>query len=133
MVDENRKVVYLAGMKETTDNEEDMFAKFDHPLYAEFMTLGPKGGHGGLDWLVCRAFVESVKNGTNTPIDAYDTVTWMAIGPLSEESIKRGGAPVEFPDFTNGKWKTMGPCNAGKYSLDIVFDDKYHEIPIYPE
>ena len=50
------------------------------------------------------AFIESVKNGTNTPIDAYDTATWAAIAVLSAESIARNGAPVEIPDFTNGKW-----------------------------
>ena len=131
MVDENRKVVYVAGMEETENNEEEMFAKYDHPLQAEYVSLGVKGGHGGMDWLVCRAFVESVKNGTNTPIDAYDTVAWLAIGPLSEESIKNGGAPVEFPDFTNGKWKDTTPVNTGKYSLDVVVEDK--ETPIFPE
>ena len=44
------------------------------------------GGRGGIDWLVLRAFIESVKRGVQTPIDAYDTVTWMAIAPLSEIS-----------------------------------------------
>jgi hypothetical protein len=36
----------------------------------------------------------------------YDAVTWSAITPLSEESIKKGGANLEFPDFTKGKWQT---------------------------
>jgi hypothetical protein len=35
----------------------------------------------------------------------YDAVTWSAITPLSEVSIKKGGASVDFPDFTKGKWQ----------------------------
>jgi hypothetical protein len=26
--------------------------------------------------------------------------------PLSEKSVAGGSVPVEFPDFTKGKWKT---------------------------
>jgi hypothetical protein len=77
-----------------------------------------------MDWLVCRAFIESVKSGTNTPIDVYDTATWLAIGPLSEESIQNGGAPVEFPDFTNGKWKDREPVTECKYCLDKICTDE---------
>jgi hypothetical protein len=36
----------------------------------------------------------------------YDAVTWSAITPLSEISIKQKGASVDFPDFTRGKWQT---------------------------
>lgn len=125
MQTEERKVVFFEGMKEgIADNEEEMYAKYDHPLHAEYERLGAKGGHGGMDWLVCRAFIEAVKNGTNTPIDAYDSVTWLAIGALSEESIKNGGAPVDFPDFTDGKWQNREPIVRGKYCLDDVCEDK---------
>ena len=76
-----------------------------------------------MDWLVCRAFVESVKNGTNTPIDAYDSVLWLAIGALSEQSIEGGNIPVEVPDFTNGKWQDREPALDTKYSLDVIVED----------
>ena len=88
-----------------------------------------RGGHGGIDWLVCRAFVEAVKNGTQTPIDVYDTAAWLAIGPLSEASIQQGGAPQQFPDFTNGRWNDREPLVKGKYCLDEVVEDK--SVPIY--
>ena len=29
-----------------------------------------------MDYLVLRAYVESIKNHTDTPIDVYDTATW---------------------------------------------------------
>lgn len=124
MSSEERRVVYLAGMAEPIENnEEEMFKKYDHPLHAEYAEADVKEGHGGIDWLVCRAFVESVKAGINTPIDAYDTAAMLAVGPLSEQSIKAGGAVVEFPDFTGGKWKNREPALACKYSLDVIVKD----------
>ena len=121
---EERKVGYLKGMAEPVENNEtEFFALYDHPLHREYAELGPRGGHGGMDWLVCRAFVESVKNGTNTPIDAYDSILWMAIGALSEQSIKSGSIPVEVPDFTKGKWQNREPVVEGKYCLDKVCVD----------
>ena len=50
------------------------------------------------------AFIDAVKRGKRPPIDTYDTAVLMAITPLSEESILKGGAPVVFPDFTGGRW-----------------------------
>ena len=122
---------FLEGMKEpVSNNEADFYEKYDHPLYAEYSKMEGLGGHGGIDWLVCRAFIESVKAGTDTPIDAYDTAAWMAIAPLSEASIAKGGAPVEVPDFTRGKWFRREPIVRGKYCLDEVCE--VPEISIVP-
>jgi hypothetical protein len=125
MSSEERKVVFIEGMEEEIENnEEEMFAKYDHPLHAEYVKKGVKEGHGGMDWLVCRAFIESVKAGTDTPIDAYDTATWLAIGALSAESLSSGSKVVEFPDFTGGKWQNREPAVRCKYSLnEIVVDE----------
>ena len=121
---EDTRVVFLEGMEEKVrDNEAEFFERYDHPLHREYEAMGTRGGHGGMDWLVCRAFVESVKNGTEPPIDVYDTATWLAIGPLSERSIEQGGAPMEIPDFTNGLWQTDRPTVRGKYCLDEVCED----------
>lgn len=130
MYTEERKVMYFEGMEEEIENnEEEMYEKYDHPLHKEYVSLGEKEGHGGMDWLVCRAFVEAVKNGTNTPIDAYDTASWMAIAPLSEASIAKGGAPVEVPDFTRGKWLNRESVVKCKYCLDEICVDE--NTPIY--
>ena len=129
MSTEERGVVFLEGMKEEIGNNEGEFCKkYEHPLHKEYEAVGTRGGHGGMDWLVCRAFVEAVKRGENTPIDAYDSVTWLAVGALSEMSIKNGGAPVEFPDFTNGKWQSREPVTRGKYCLDEICEDKDTKI-----
>ena len=71
-----------------------------------------------MDYLVLRAFIESIQNETITPIDVYESASWMAITCLSEQSISMGSMPVAFPDFTNGKWLTQRPVLEGKYSLD---------------
>jgi hypothetical protein len=42
----------------------------------------------------------------------YDAAAWSAISPLSEESIKKGSAPIQIPDFTRGKWKKNQPIFA---------------------
>ena len=63
------------------------------------------------------------------PIDTYDTLTWMAVAPLSEASVRAGGAPVPFPDFSGGAYLTRPPL-VTKYSLDVVAD--YPEMPIAP-
>lgn len=128
----DKATYFLEGMKEGVfDNEEEFFEKYEHPLHQEYRKNGAIGHHDGADYLVCRAFIEAVKAGTNTPIDAYDTVAWMAIGPLSEQSIAMGGAPVTFPDFTHGMWMTPSEPLKSKYSLDIICEDP--DTPIVPQ
>jgi len=123
MVGEERKVVYLEGMEENiSDNEEAFYAQFDHPIYQKYDVKNMSGGHGGVDWLVCRGFIESAKKGIQTPIDAYDTALWLSIGPLSEESIRTGEA-VQVPDFTRGKWQTPAEPIQTLYCLDDVVEE----------
>ena len=121
----------LEGMEEGVyNNKEEFYEKYDHPLHKEYAEMQAMGDHGGIDWLVLRAFVESVKNGTDTPIDAYDTAAWLAIGPLTEMSIANGNTAVAIPDFTNGKWFRREEANKGKYSLDVIVTDR--DTPIKP-
>lgn len=87
------------------DSVDEWFAKYDHPLWKKYESKATGAGHGGMDWFVFNAFVESVKQQKQTPIDVYDSVTMSAITPLSEKSIKEGNMPQQFPDFTKGKWK----------------------------
>lgn len=132
-ISKNMATFYFDGMEEGAanfNNEAEYFKKYDHPLHVEFQSNEIKGGHGGMDWLVVRAFVESVKHECQTPIDIYDTALWLAIGPLSEMSIARGGAAVDVPDFTKGKWFHREPALTLKYSLDEIIDDP--DTPIYP-
>ena len=94
---------------------------YEHPVWKDFIEGGVKGGHGGMDWLVQRAFIDAIKTGSQTSIDVYDSVTWMAITALSEESISCGSLPQPFPDFTNGKWIQRQPNPDHYWTLDGIF------------
>ncbi|MFC6100600.1 Gfo/Idh/MocA family protein [Olivibacter domesticus] len=87
------------------DDAAEWFKKYDHPLWAKYANDAAGAGHGGMDWFVFNAFIESVKQQKQTPIDVYDSVTMSVITPLSTISLAEGNKSVEIPDFTNGKWK----------------------------
>ncbi len=99
--------------------------EYEHPLWKWFKNAGVKGGHGGMDYLVQRAFIESVKENKLPPIDVYDAATWMSITCLSEQSISMGSIPVAIPDFTNGMWLDRKPDPKCRYSLDAVHNDLF--------
>lgn len=101
------KSIYIegAGKPHQWEDAKSWLEKYDHPLWKKYGNDAAGAGHGGMDWFVLNAFIESAKSKTNPPQDVYDAVTWSVITPLSEESIKKGGASVDFPDFTKGKWQ----------------------------
>ena len=88
---------------------EDYQSEWDHPLWQEYREAGVRGGHGGHDYLVLRDFIRGLAQDGPLPIDVYDTAVWMAISPLSEQSIEAGNDAVSVPDFTNGEWMTREP------------------------
>lgn len=107
------------------ESMENYFKEYEHPLWNEFMNDGVRGGHGGMDYLVLRAFVEAVKKGEEPPITVYDTAAWMSITTLSEDSCNMGSMPVAVPDFTRGKWIYPKKAPRGKYSLDEVCNEEF--------
>jgi hypothetical protein len=99
--------LYIEGASAKPHSWEDTkswFEKYDHPLWKKYGNDAAGAGHGGMDWFVLNAFIESVKRKIPTPQDVYDAVTWSAITPLSETSIRLGGETIDFPDFTQGQW-----------------------------
>ena len=79
--------------------------RYDHALWTQFAAQAEGAGHGGMDFFVIHVFIEALKVGAAMPIDIYDAVAWSAITPLSEASIAAGNATVDFPDFTEGRWR----------------------------
>lgn len=94
------------------DEAKQWLDKYDHPLWQRWSKETAGAGHGGMDFFVIHALVESIKNKTATPLDVYDAATWSAISPLSEKSIDLGSQTVEFPDFTGGQWMYRKPVFA---------------------
>ena len=105
------KSIYLEGKSpdHSWEPAESYLEKYDHPLWKRYASLAEGGGHGGMDFFVVQAFVESVKRKVNTPLDAYDAAAWSSIAPLSEMSIAHGSEPVDIPDFTRGMWMKRKP------------------------
>ena len=103
--------IYIEGVSKEEhrwDEEERFLEKFDHPLWKKFENQAAGSGHGGMDFFILRAFIESLK-GADPVIDVYDSVSMSVVSPLSEKSIRLGSASVKIPDFTRGKWKTNDP------------------------
>ena len=109
------KSIYVEGKSAKNDVWDDAKAwldKYDHPLWARWSKESSGAGHGGMDFFVVHAFIESIKRKTATPLDVYDAAAWSAITPLSERSIELGNETVDFPDFTGGQWMYRKPVFA---------------------
>lgn len=91
------------------ENPTKYMEENDHPLWKKYSKAAENSGHGGMDFFVLNDFIESIKRGTEFPLDVYDLATWYAITPLSGKSIEEGGQLQDIPDFTRGKWKTRKP------------------------
>ena len=129
-MEDNRSIHIENGLSDALDEqsprlgeedwagEDSYIRRYEHPLWKEYQEFGLRGGHGGMDYLVLRAFVESVQNGTPPPIDVYDAASWMVVTALSEQSVAMGGMPVPVPDFTGGEWIHRKAGAAGRYALD---------------
>jgi hypothetical protein len=107
----DRGMIHLDSIsaKHTWDNPGKLMEQMDHPLWKRYEKDAANSGHGGMDFFVDNAFIESIKRGVAFPLDVYDLATWYAITPLSEQSIAAGGALQQVPDFTRGKWKNRKP------------------------
>ncbi len=103
--------IYIDGISEPHrwDEAKPWLEKYDHPLWKKYGEYAQGSGHGGMDFFVLNAFVESAKQNIAPPLDAYDAAAWSAITPLSELSIENNGEPQNFPDFTRGLWVTRKP------------------------
>jgi predicted dehydrogenase len=110
-VDGNR--MYIEGVSEPHrwDNADSWLEKYDHPLWKKYGEHAMGAGHGGMDFFVINAFIESAKQNIAPPLDVYDAAAWSAITPLSEISIENNGEPQDFPDFTRGMWIKRKPYN----------------------
>ncbi len=85
------------------------FAEFDHPLWKKVgevaVSRGGGMGHGGMDYVMKWRIIQCLREGLPLDQDVYDAATWSAPAPLSFESVRRRGEPVDFPDFTRGRWQ----------------------------
>ena len=53
--------------------------------------------------------IQALRTGTPPDMDVYDAATRSSITELSEKSVATRSSPMDFPDFTRGRWKTTPP------------------------
>jgi hypothetical protein len=91
------------------DDFEKFAAEFEHPLWQALAQKGEGRGHGGMDFIEDYRLVWSLRKGEPTDQDVYDAAAWSAVIDLSCKSVTKRGKPIDFPDFTRGKWRTNPP------------------------
>lgn len=88
---------------------QELYDKYDHPLYKRLNQAAKGSGHGGMDGIMMYRVVECLQKGLPLDQNVYEGCFWSAVAPLSERSVASGGAPQPFPDFTRGNWKQTAP------------------------
>ncbi|MFH1267785.1 MAG: Gfo/Idh/MocA family oxidoreductase [Planctomycetota bacterium] len=105
---DSRTGIYVEGVQPHHQwGQLDEFAeKYEHEYWRkDGETARRAGGHGGIDYHCVSDFVKMVRRNRKPWVDAYDCATWSSLVELSRLSLDRKGAPVEIPDFTQGKWE----------------------------
>jgi predicted dehydrogenase len=110
--------IYIHGISPEEHQWEDAekwIEEYQHPLVKNYNppprkeALRGHGGQGMQTPLTWHLLVQALRNNKEPFFDVYDSVTSSAVSPLTELSVKENGKPVQFPDFTKGKWETRPP------------------------
>jgi hypothetical protein len=105
----NRAYIEGRGKADEWVEAQQMLAEFEHPLWKEIAETAKGAGHGGMDFIEDYRLIKCLREGQPTDFDVYDAASISAVVGLSVESVGRKSAPVDFPDFTRGRWKTAPP------------------------
>ncbi len=110
--------VYIEGRSPFDEWEtlESYYLEFDHPVWKQLEERSKGAGHGGMDFIEDYRLIEALRQGRPLDMDVYDAVSWSVVTPLSEKSVAGRGAPMDFPDFTRGGWKTARPLHVMEVS-----------------
>ena len=122
--------ISLDGERLQWDDSPDWLSRYEHPLWTRVRENGlgtfENTPHEPImpgamwhydvarelkngDFLEDYRLVEAMRDGREPDYTVYDAAAWSAIAPLSEQSVANRSAAVDFPDFTEGRWKTTPP------------------------
>ncbi len=103
--------VYIEGRSSAHqwDEAEAYYETFEHPLWAALREESIGAGHGGMDFMEDYRLIKCLREGRATDMNVYDAAALSAVSELSEISVSQGGVPVDFPDFTRGRWQSWAP------------------------
>lgn len=116
MGDRHAKWIYMEGRspeEHKWESADKYLEENEHPIVRNYNPPPRKGGaiqgHGGgqnitpMHW---HRLIEALREKRMPDWDVYDSVTSSAISPITEVSVVNKGKPVDFPDFTKGKWQS---------------------------
>ena len=85
---------------------EELLERYRHPFVAEYKERGTElCGRRWIDYAMDCRLIHCLRNGLPLDMNVYDAALWSCLVELTDTSANRGGAPVEIPDFTRGKWR----------------------------
>lgn len=88
----------------TTAQMEQWMEEYRHPYVRE---VGERAvrlcGERARDYIMDYRLIHCLREGLPFDMDVYDAAAWSSIIELSEQSVNRGGAPVDIPDFTSAR------------------------------
>jgi predicted dehydrogenase len=105
----NRAYIEGRGANDRWVEANTLLAEFEHPLWKEIAAQAQGAGHGGMDFIEDYRLIKCLREGLPTDMTVYDAAALSAVVQLSCQSVSRRGAPVDFPDFTKGKYRTTPP------------------------
>jgi hypothetical protein len=105
----NRFYIEGRGENDRWQDAASALAEFEHPLWKEIAAQAQGAGHGGMDYIEDYRLIKCLREGTPTDMTVYDAAALSVVVPLSVQSVSRKASPVDFPDFTRGRWKTTLP------------------------
>jgi predicted dehydrogenase len=98
---------------------EKYLTEYAHPIEKNYnpaprRPIGKIVSHGQVGAktpMVWERLVNALRENKMPDWDVYDSVTSSVISPLTEKSIAGNCSPIDFPDFTKGKWKKRPRIN----------------------
>ena len=106
------EIIYIENRSpkaHTWEPFKDYKKEYEHPLWKKLGERGKAARHGSMDYIEDYRLIECLRTGIPTDMDVYDAASWSVVSGLSEWSVAHKSRPIDFPDFTRGKWKTRPP------------------------
>jgi predicted dehydrogenase len=108
-----RTKLFFEGSNRRWQKADDYISKNEHPLWEKYgrnaMERKVNNWSGEYDYLMLYQLLFSIQQNINPPMDVYDAAAWSSIIELSGQSVANNSKPIDFPDFTKGKWKNRNP------------------------
>ena len=109
-------LVEMAEKNQHWESGEKFLAEYEHPLWPQRMEqvareTGKPADAAKItgDFMEDMRLIQALQNGVPPDFDVSDAATWSVVPALSEKSVAGRSRPMDFPDFTKGKWKANPP------------------------